>query len=837
MTGGGLGNRFLAALGVSFGTQKSSWSSSSDDQTKTLRHVFAPGDPVRYSNFSDAAKLPRFETLMRTIYPGQVSVTADTWLSVQHALPEGVSPVDLGAHKLRCKTVMVEPCNGVRFDSNNGGGIMDSLDGGSGDEGQTARRTASMSLASSHEIRVDFADDLSDGAGDSIRNAEYDVSLYNVSHRILHERAYPPLRSFRFVSGVLRLAEAGRRRRHRLLQTPAAEKLKLGSRGRGEAAVGLHRQGAVARVLRVRVQVPGDWPVYPGVYPAGKRNWILHKRSGDDVAIRRPRRQRRVAQGAARRRGEGGCGRRGGGPEGARGGEAQGLKKVNFVTDTAQLAAHRAGQRGLRVAMGIAYGVNCFRKPLLETGRADYFGPLANLAARVMSCAHGGQVLVEGVPLLWKDKERFRGSVHWFPNDPTDADSLKEREQWCERSKTAVNTMMGTFNVPWFLVVNAGKAATQMLLKELDAARRSRDAEEERGGTLTGSPNRPSIERSAGSASEPALHLLHNLRATLEQKSERDIGAWIRQGGVGGLDMETGTSESALALCARGFCELKGFPQITPLVEARSPSLKPAKFPAIRTQRDPVSYEKLAGPRPPRAWEATANATSTMDRSSKYYGGGAGSKLASIVLGMTSSGPSRSGRGAGRGAASGTSCATPWRDRTSRGGGARNLLGDCWPATIRAPRGTPQLARGIRPCTRRKIRTSPTTTMPTAGTTVPPPRRARRRRDRSARGTGSASARHTTAAAGDGEGRASRGDGTVAAPAREPPEGAEGRGSRSYTRPRRCPPPPPPRGRCSRRNTTTTTTMGTTTGTATCARGHRRSGTSRGWTPNPSLRR
>ena len=136
VTGGGLGNRFLAALGVSFGTQKSSWSSSSDDQTKTLRHVFAPGDPVRYSNFSDAAKLPRFETLMRTIYPGQVSVTADTWLSVQHALPEGVSPVDLGAHKLRCKTVMVEPCNGVRFDSNNGGGIMDSLDGGSGDEGQ-----------------------------------------------------------------------------------------------------------------------------------------------------------------------------------------------------------------------------------------------------------------------------------------------------------------------------------------------------------------------------------------------------------------------------------------------------------------------------------------------------------------------------------------------------------------------------------------------------------------------------------------------------------------------------------------------------------------------------
>ena len=43
---------------MSLGTQKSAWHSSSDDQTKTLRHVFAPGDPVRYSNFTDAAKLP-----------------------------------------------------------------------------------------------------------------------------------------------------------------------------------------------------------------------------------------------------------------------------------------------------------------------------------------------------------------------------------------------------------------------------------------------------------------------------------------------------------------------------------------------------------------------------------------------------------------------------------------------------------------------------------------------------------------------------------------------------------------------------------------------------------
>ena len=515
--------------------------------------------------------------------------------------------------------------------------------------------------------------------------------------------------------------------------------------------------------------------------------------------------------------------------------KAQGLKKVNFVTDTAQLAAHRAGQRGLRVAMGIAYGVNCFRKPLLETGRADYFGPLANLAARVMSCAHGGQVLVEGVPLLWKDKERFRGSVHWFPNDPTDADSLKEREQWCERSKTAVNTMMGTFNVPWFLVVNAGKAATQMLLKELDAARRSRDAEEERGGTLTGSPNRPSIERSAGSASEPALHLLHNLRATLEQKSERDIGAWIRQGGVGGSGHGDGHQRIGSGAVRPGFLRAQGLPADNP---ARGGEVALAQARQVSRHTDAARpgfvREARGSEAAARVGSGAANATSTMDRSSKYYGGGAGSKLASIVLGMTSSGPSRSGRGGGKGG-------SKWNvvrdavEGSDKSGGRARKTSETGPATIRAPRGTPRVGARIRPCTCRKIRTSPTTTMRR------PERRfrhpvGRRRRDRSARGTGSASARPTTAAAGDGEGRASRGDGTVAAPAREPPEGAEGRGSRSYTRPRRCPPPPPPRGRCSRRNTTTTT-MGTTTGTATCARGHRRSGTSRGWTPNPSLRR
>ena len=50
--------------------------------------------------------------------------------------------------------------------------------------------------------------------------------------------------------------------------------------------------------------------------------------------------------------------------------------------------------RGIRVRMGLAYGMASFKKPLM-TGAADYFGPLPNLAARVMSKACGGQVLME----------------------------------------------------------------------------------------------------------------------------------------------------------------------------------------------------------------------------------------------------------------------------------------------------------------------------------------------------------------------------------------------------------------------------------------------------------
>eukprot|EP00878_Enallax_costatus_P046534 GHUV01056660.1.p1 GENE.GHUV01056660.1~~GHUV01056660.1.p1 ORF type:complete len:117 (-),score=34.02 GHUV01056660.1:161-511(-) len=47
--------------------------------------------------------------------------------------------------------------------------------------------------------------------------------------------------------------------------------------------------------------------------------------------------------------------------------------------------------RGLRVKVGMSYGMVNSKKPL-NTGRADYYGVLANGAARVMALAAPGQV-------------------------------------------------------------------------------------------------------------------------------------------------------------------------------------------------------------------------------------------------------------------------------------------------------------------------------------------------------------------------------------------------------------------------------------------------------------
>lgn len=51
--------------------------------------------------------------------------------------------------------------------------------------------------------------------------------------------------------------------------------------------------------------------------------------------------------------------------------------------------------RGLRVKIGISYGVPSSKAPL-NTGRADYFGSVPNLAARLMAVAQPGQILVDG---------------------------------------------------------------------------------------------------------------------------------------------------------------------------------------------------------------------------------------------------------------------------------------------------------------------------------------------------------------------------------------------------------------------------------------------------------
>lgn len=54
--------------------------------------------------------------------------------------------------------------------------------------------------------------------------------------------------------------------------------------------------------------------------------------------------------------------------------------------------------RGLRVRAGIAAGALTSKAPL-NTGRADYFGAMPNLAARLMALAAPGQSLVDGARL------------------------------------------------------------------------------------------------------------------------------------------------------------------------------------------------------------------------------------------------------------------------------------------------------------------------------------------------------------------------------------------------------------------------------------------------------
>eukprot|EP00232_Nephroselmis_pyriformis_P027981 CAMPEP_0182852932 /NCGR_PEP_ID=MMETSP0034_2-20130328/431_1 /TAXON_ID=156128 /ORGANISM="Nephroselmis pyriformis, Strain CCMP717" /LENGTH=273 /DNA_ID=CAMNT_0024983677 /DNA_START=9 /DNA_END=827 /DNA_ORIENTATION=+ len=50
--------------------------------------------------------------------------------------------------------------------------------------------------------------------------------------------------------------------------------------------------------------------------------------------------------------------------------------------------------RGPRVGMGATTGDALRMRPCLRTGKAEYFGPIMNHAARLAQAAHGGQVLV-----------------------------------------------------------------------------------------------------------------------------------------------------------------------------------------------------------------------------------------------------------------------------------------------------------------------------------------------------------------------------------------------------------------------------------------------------------
>ncbi|KAH7623655.1 putative Adenylate cyclase [Nannochloris sp. 'desiccata'] len=68
--------------------------------------------------------------------------------------------------------------------------------------------------------------------------------------------------------------------------------------------------------------------------------------------------------------------------------------------------------RGLKVRIGIACGIPTSKAPL-NTGRADNFGTIPNLAARLMSLAQSGQVLFDGAklptlrplnPITWRDE-------------------------------------------------------------------------------------------------------------------------------------------------------------------------------------------------------------------------------------------------------------------------------------------------------------------------------------------------------------------------------------------------------------------------------------------------
>ena len=69
--------------------------------------------------------------------------------------------------------------------------------------------------------------------------------------------------------------------------------------------------------------------------------------------------------------------------------------------------------RGLHARCGVAFGLGSTRKPL-NTGRADYFGAIPNLAARVCAVAQYGQTLIEPTEEL----RRVRWTENFFGRTP-----------------------------------------------------------------------------------------------------------------------------------------------------------------------------------------------------------------------------------------------------------------------------------------------------------------------------------------------------------------------------------------------------------------------------------
>lgn len=94
--------------------------------------------------------------------------------------------------------------------------------------------------------------------------------------------------------------------------------------------------------------------------------------------------------------------------------------------------ASSVGKDYLPVQIGMAYGKQLFRKPLAATGRADYFGIIPNLAARVMGQAHPGQTVICRMADEVMEFAKVKEGRGVFEHQGT---SIKLREVGCAKLK------------------------------------------------------------------------------------------------------------------------------------------------------------------------------------------------------------------------------------------------------------------------------------------------------------------------------------------------------------------------------------------------------------------